>query len=111
MVTLDLIINTLKDWVENKKNISPTLWVDAAQKLSTLLFDEYDKLAELQQITANLKLMALEAQEKKNVSEARMRVEASNEYKEMRKQESKIKNVEELIRIAKLQAKLREFGN
>lgn len=110
--TVDSILSSMKGWAENRDIIDAKRWVDAAQLLSSLLFEEYDKLAEQEQIVANLKLMALDAQEgKKNVSLANLKVEASNEYKEMRKQENKMKNVEEIIKIAKLQGRLREFGN
>ncbi len=109
-VTIEVILSTLQEWVANKRNVDAKLWVEKAQELNIFLFDEYDKLAEAQQKVAALKIMSLDAQEKKNVSEATLRVEASDEYKEMRKLENKIKNVEEMIRIAKLQGRLREFG-
>ena len=110
LLTLDEILAKLKSWVEQRQVIDAKRWVAAAQSMATLLFDEYDKLADLQQQVAQLKNMAWDSQDKKNVSAVRMMVEASDEYTAMNKQRNKIKNVEEMIRIAKLQGKLREFG-
>ena len=60
MITTDTIISTLKSWVENKQNFSPDTYVDAAAKLNVLIGDEHDKLFELQQTVANLKVDRLE---------------------------------------------------
>jgi hypothetical protein len=48
----------------------------------------------------------LGGQEKRNVSEVKMRVEASDVYRDMKKQEAKIGQVEEIVRIAKIQARV-----
>jgi hypothetical protein len=108
LVTTDLILGWLKETVENKLPISPHTWVDAALKLNVLVGDEHDKLFNLQQQVAQIKLTFLKEDEKKNVSAAKMRTEASDTYREMRMQEGKIKQIEEFIRIAKLQARLKD---
>jgi len=109
-ITSDLILNTLKDWIEQKKVIPATQWIDACQKLNILTLDEQEKLVELEQKVGQLKLLLLDSQEKHNVSEVRLRIEATDEYKAMKFQRAKIDRIEEAIRIAKLQARLREWG-
>ena len=102
-ITLDFIINILKEKVENKTaQFDSNFFIETAAKLNLLLGDEMDKLAELHQKVAQLKLMFLESQDKKiNVSEAKVRVEASNEFLEWKKQDLKCRRAEEFIRIAK----------
>jgi hypothetical protein len=104
-ISVDTILESMKEKVENKQaQFDADFWLECAMKLNLLLGDEQDKLFEYQQKVANLKIMWLEGQEKKNVSEAKMRVDASEEYKEMRKQEAKIKRCEEFVRVAKKMA-------
>lgn len=116
LVTTDKIIDYLQTKVENKEPIHASVWLDAAQKLNILIGDEHDKLYDLQQKVANLKVKFYEdvkEGEKPNVSKAKMYVEASEEYKELHKQKAKIGSIEEFIRIAKIQARLKdtEYGN
>lgn len=109
-VTVDSIIGTMQEWVENKSPIDPATWVDAAAKLNVLLGAESDELFLLQQQVAQNKLEFLNelaaTTGKKNVSEAQLKVETSDQYRQMKSQEAKIKRVEEFIRIAKLQGRL-----
>ncbi len=107
-VTLDKIIETLKGWVEDKQPIAPSVWVDAAAKMNLLLDKETDKLFDLQQKVAQKKLEFLECDPKRNVSAAKLKVETTNEYREMRQQEARIKRIEEQIKISKIQGKMRE---
>ena len=102
-ITLDFIINILREKVENKTaQFDSNFFIETAAKLNLLLGDEMDKLAELHQKVAQLKLMFLESQDKKiNVSEAKVRVEASNEFLEWKKQDLKCRRAEEFIRIEK----------
>ena len=88
-VTTDKILTFLQEAVETKKNVPAEKFADAAIALNILLGDEEDLSAELYQQVAKLKLSYLEAQEKKNVSEAKLKVEASDEYKVAKKQEMK----------------------
>lgn len=106
--TVDSILDTLKSSVENKEALSPEAFVTAAQYLNVLLADEHDKLFDLESVVATLKLSFLSEDDKANVSKAKARVEALEEYKMMRKQKAKIGRIEEFIRIAKLQARLKD---
>ncbi len=101
-ITADIILNEMKKRVEDKTaQFNAGFWVECAQKLNLLLGDEQNNLFNLQQEVAKLKLMWFDSQEKKNVSETKLRVEATEQYKEMRKQEAKCRRIEEFIRIAK----------
>ena len=108
LVTVDSILGYLKETVEQRQIIPPSKWADAAQKLNVLLGDEHDKLYDLQHQVANIKLAHLDEDPKRNVSAAKTKVEATDEYRELRKQEAKCKRIEEFIRISKVQARLRE---
>lgn len=106
-ITIEFILSTLQGYIENKDPISPVLWLDSAQKLNVLLGDETDSLFDLQQRVAQIKLSYLVAQEKRNVSEANLRTEASDEYRDMCKKKARIEQIEEFIRLAKHQATMR----
>lgn len=111
LVTTDTILNWLKEQVEHKNIISPDLYLDACTKLNLLISDEHDKLFDLQQRVAELKVEFIKAD--LSVAEAKTRVDATDTFKEMRKQEAKIGQIEEAIRIAKIRSRLKsnEMGN
>lgn len=116
LVTTDSIINYLQGKVENKEPLHASVWLDAAQKLNILIGDEHDLLFDLQQKVALLKVDYYEnvkEGEKPNVSKAKMYIETTDEYKALHKQKAKIAAIEEFIRIAKIQARLKdtEYGN
>ena len=58
----------------------------------------------LRQTVAAEKFEILKKQEKKNVALAEAEIEASDNYRLMREQESKVKRIEEFIRISKKNA-------
>jgi len=107
IVTTELILNALQAWVEAHEIHSPAEWVDAALKLTVLEGDEADELFTLQQKVSRMMFDYLGQMEKKNVSEAKAYIQTTDEYLRMRKQEAKIKRIQELVRIAKVQARLR----
>ena len=111
LVTTDTILDWLKEQVEHKKQVSPHLYVDACTKLNILIGDEHDKLFDLQQKVAQERIKWIELD--KSAAEAKMRVEADEIYRQYKKQEARIAQIEEAIRIAKIRAKLKdtEFGN
>ena len=104
--TVYTIIDSLKEIVEKKEVVHPTWWIEAAEMLNLLLGDEQSKLFVLQQQIAQSRKGILEGQIKRNVSEANLVVEASDEFREMRILEAKIKRVQEQIKIAKVHARL-----
>ena len=103
-ITIDFILGQLKEWVETKTPISPTLWVDAAAKMNALKQEETELLHKQQQEVAKKKLEFLK--ESKSVAEAKIKIETTEEYRFMLDQIEKVKRIEEQIRIAKIQARL-----
>ena len=69
--TTETILAGLKNIVENKKIVSPSIWIEASEYLNVLIGDEHDKLFELQQQVAQTKLDYLSDDPKENVSKAR----------------------------------------
>lgn len=106
LVTTEIIIEYLKNAVENKQSIAPGLWIDSAVKLNILLGDEQELLFKLQQKVAQLKIEFLNEDDKRNVSKAKMMVEASEEYREAKNQQAKIDRIVEFIRLAKVQSRM-----
>lgn len=103
-ITTDTILNQLKEWVENKHPISPNIWLDASSKLNALKQEETELFHQMQQTVALKKLKLLK--ESKSVAEAKIKIEATDEYRFMKDQEDKIERIEEQIRIAKIQARM-----
>lgn len=103
----DVILNWIKDKVEQKKaDFDVNFWLEVAMKLTILLPDEIGRLYDYQKVVAEMRLDILGKQEKRNVSEVKMIIEASDVYRDMKKQEAKLKVIEEIVRIAKIQARL-----
>jgi hypothetical protein len=105
-LTIDKMLTRLKEVTEQKEVIAPSKWIDIANKLNALLGSEHDILFDLQQKVAQLKVDCITRGD--SAAAAKMKVEASLEHKEAQKQKAKIERVEEFIRIAKIQARLRE---
>lgn len=105
-ITTQTIIETMKVWVENKQVIPPSKWIDAALKLNVLMGDDIDQLCELESEVARAKVMEIENGAK--ISEANVRTQAGDLYKQYRKKQAYVKGIEEFIRIAKKQATLRD---
>ncbi len=103
-ITVDTILAKLTEWVESKTPIDPSTWVDAAQKLTLLSGDEADRLYELEQKLANMRVELLTAG--MNATQAKMHIEADPIYLEARKLKAKIGRIEELARISKLRGRM-----
>jgi hypothetical protein len=104
MQTATDILAVLEKWAAEKQPIDPGSWVEAAMKLSALMGNESDLLYEMEQKVAGMRVALLE--EGKSATDAKMRVEASNEHKEARKQKAKIDRIVETIRLAKLRSRM-----
>ncbi len=108
-VTVDTILDFIKGRMEEKKaDFDTEFWMKAAMTLTILLPDEIGKLYDKQKEVSQMKINLLERQAKRNVSEANMIIEATDIYRDMRKQESRIKQIEEIVRIAKIQARINQ---
>lgn len=106
LVTCDLILNWLKEQVEQKRIVSPSTYVDACTKLNLLSGDEHDKLFGMQQEISGMKVIWMK--EGDSVAAAKAKVEATDNYRMMKSQEAKIKRIEEAVRIMKIRARLKE---
>lgn len=104
--TIDSIISWFERSVRNKDIIDAHMFVEAAADLNILKGDEDDKLYDLQQQVAQQKCLYLE--QDCHVSKAKVLVEATDTYKEYCRQHAKIERIEEFIRIAKIQARLKD---
>lgn len=105
-MTIDTILSWLRESVEQKRIIDAHTWVDAAQKLNILIGEEHDKLFILQQQIAQKKV-ALLSEPGSSVARVKLISEGWDEYRHMRSQEAKIGLIEEAIRIAKVQSRLK----
>lgn len=112
IVTTDTIMGYLQVKVETKQPITPSLFLDAAMKLNVLLGDEIDKQLQLAQQVSELRITLSQEYEsrfgKTNITRATMYVEASEVYKDLKRQEAKIERIQEFIRLAKIQARMRD---
>lgn len=103
--TCDSILAWLKDQTESRKPIDPHLWMEAAQALNVLISNENDKLIEMEQKLAELRVGIRSNQ--KSATDAKIYFEALPEYAEARKQKAKIEQIREAIRLAKLSARIK----
>ena len=103
-VSIQGILDFFEDSVRQRHPIAPGVWVDSASKLNVLLGDEHAKLYDLQQTVAKMKMILVESGD--SAVKASIKVEASDEYKEMLLQKAYIGRVEEHIRLSKLQARM-----
>ncbi len=107
-ITVDVILETLQKWVEEKQPIGADLWLEAAQKLTVLSGDDQNSLFELEQTLAKEKVLFMESGD--SVAKANVKIQARNEFVEARKLEAKIERITELVRISKLQARMSHEG-
>jgi hypothetical protein len=107
-VTIDGILAQFQKWVTTHEPVLPSTWVENAQKLIVLMGDETDRLYDLQQQVANIEMGMLSEDDKENVSAVRLKIKTTEAWKDMVKQQAKVKRIDEFIKIAKLQARLRQ---
>lgn len=84
--SIESIMTWLTNQVETKQVISPQQYVEAAAYLNILIGDEHDKLISLESDVAKMKQELLPVS--KSVAEVKLKVEASETYKNMRKQQA-----------------------
>lgn len=112
-VTADKIIGTLNKWVTEKQPIDHHLWLEAALKITLFLSEEKDKQYELEQEIAKRKVESKDSLPDMSMAEVNMRIEATDLYKEMRRQKGKVDQMLEFIKTAKRYATLtkEDFDN
>lgn len=105
-VTTDTIIDWLKLAVEQKVPVDAHTWLDAAQKLTVMIGDEHDILFGLQSTMAKKRVELLE--QGFTVAKAKAYLEADPIYTLMQRQKARIGSIEEMVRIAKIQARMKD---
>ena len=101
-------MDTITEWVQNKRQISANDWISAAEKLNVLLSFEHDKMVELEHELNVLRNIVLEG-EKKSVAAMEIKIKADPKYVEFRKQELFIKRIDQAIMLSKHHARLVSF--
>ena len=66
-VSLELIVNTMKNWIESKVPIQPSVYLDSAIKMNILLEDLDDDIAQ-----KHMELEKLERKQKRVVEHIRI---------------------------------------
>lgn len=110
-INAKFIMDTITGWVEQKRQLTAEEWITAAEKLNILESYEHDLLVDLDTKVNGLMDLYLTSQDKQNVSAAKIKIKASPEYAEFRKQELFVKRIDEAIRLAKHHAKLVSYTN
>lgn len=104
-VTTELIVSTLQKWVKEKRPVSPMQWLDAGLKLNVLIGDEQEKLWDLKMKVSQEQFKVTE--QGWTSAKAKAYSESTQDYHDMKLQESRIKQIEEMIRLAKKFAQLK----
>ena len=107
-ITPELIINQMAEWVEQKKSIAPSLWLQASAKLNVLRGDVDDRIYTLEH-NLNVEKAELLKDTEMTSAKAESIVKARPEYMEMRKLTAKGKQIDEFIRLAKKMATLKDL--
>jgi len=105
-VTTELIVSTLQKWVKEKRPVSPMQWLDAGLKLNVLIGDEQTKLWDLKMKVSSEQFKVTEEKEWTS-AKAKAYSESTQDYHDMKIQEARIKQIEEMIRLAKKFAQLK----
>ncbi len=106
LTTIDKILEYLETQIRQRQVVDAHTWLRAAQALNTLMSDEHDKLYDLQQKVANMKVKFIF--EGDSVAMAKAKTDASDEYKHYKIQEARIGRIEEMIRLSKIQSRLKD---
>jgi hypothetical protein len=102
--TVDTILDWLKKQAESRAVIDPSMFVDAASKMVMLLGDEQDILYELQQAESQVMVSFIESGD--SVAKAKLKVQALDIHRSVKKQEARIERCYELVRLAKIRSKI-----
>jgi len=103
-ITFDDIMEGFRKMAANNEVVDPQRALNGAIKLNSLLMGEVERLIVLEHDVAVMKRDCLARGD--TASAAKMNVEASEEYKQMRMQGARVKNAQELILIVKKNATL-----
>ncbi len=102
--TLDTIEQQFTEWVENRHAISPHIWMDAAQKINTLLGELDDRCIDAQMDFNRMKSAYME--DGASAAKAKTMAEAENVYMVKCKLEARRDRFVEFIRLAKIRSRI-----
>lgn len=103
-ITVESILSTLKDWVENKHPVSVEMWLDAAMKLNILAEDIDNEIAIMEAEMADKEANLVEKDIP--VSKANILKRKAINYLEYKKKQALRERITEHIRIAKQRQRL-----
>ncbi len=101
---MDEILNRIDSWARDGNPIAPGMWIDEAMRLMSFYGQESDRLFLLERIVATEKWKRIEAGESDAKAESYKRT--LPEYVEMKRQEARVKRIDEYVRLAKKRATL-----
>lgn len=103
----DLILAEIQSTPDLKRASNPQWYLRNAEELAMALGGgkdfkgEEDLLTEMRSEVAQMKLDYMRKQEKRNISEAHLWIEAQPKFADLKKQEAKVDRIKEIIRIYK----------
>lgn len=103
-VTADTILEVLNQSIQQHQILDANIYLDCAAKLSLLVGEETDKLFELQQQVAKSRVEMVDGGA--SVALAKLKAEASDEYRQAMVQRAKVDRILEMCRISKLRARM-----
>lgn len=104
LVTVDKVLAWVEEKVQTKQPIDMNTWMYVAERINVLIQTEQEKLFSMEQGIAKMKKILIE--DGKTVAYAKIIIEATDEYKDMRIQKAKIDRALELIKISKQHSRL-----
>ena len=98
----DIILDFLENKLDRKEiGLDPNFWMEIGMKLNIALIELEEVIATKDQEVKKLKVIWLDSVDKKNVSEANLRIEAQDDAKKLRIYQSKKKIIEQFIQLDK----------
>lgn len=105
--TCDSVLAHIEKCVREKMPLSPHDWVEVAEYLNILRSEPQERLFELQQMVAQVRVECLQNGHNGVVTKAM--VEVSDVYREMLSQKAKLDRINETILLAKKHATLSDW--
>jgi len=102
--SVDSILSALEKMASTKEPVDAHTWLDGVAKLLALIGNEQNKLFELENELAKIKMLAMESGD--SVSKAKVRAEATETSLEVNKLKAKINRAFEICRVGKLMARM-----
>lgn len=102
--TVDSVLAEIEENVRREANLAPTKWVQDAMSLTALMGDASKELYELQQKLSQKQVEIIESG--KSVAFSEVVLKTTDIWLKMKIQEAKINKIEELVRLAKVRARI-----